>query len=190
MQTKNFPREKMPIIDTLKTAGVIGLLMQQTVSMPAVDTSILTKTPEQCSVACGYDKKSTAMSVSDALRFIDELTSTVRECYSSLANADIDQAAASIQALKLAGIGLIEDQLRAMDGTGKAVYKNASEERRSELKIILITVARARSAVSDLNHLIAQMTLPVAIFNSGIDRNALGELAEHGTEMLYSSRFH
>lgn len=181
---------KMPIIDTFKTAGVIGLLMQQTVAVCDVDTMKPSQAEERCSFICGSEKKPAIKTIDGALAYIRELTSQLRDTYRSLASASREDAVAMVQALRMAGVELVEQQLKAMDGTGKAVYKDASDDRKAEIKPIVLTVALARSAASDLNHLIKQMTVPVTVFKSDIDRNALLELAEHGTSVIYSSRFH
>lgn len=189
MQNSNLSG-KMPIIDTFKTAGVIGLLMQQTVAVYNVDIPKPTQAEERCAFTCGVENRSSIKTIDGALTYIRDLTSQLRDTYRSLANASHEEASAIIQALKLAGIELIEQQLTAMDGTGKAAYKDASDDRKTKIKPIVLTVALARSAASDLNHLIRQMTVPVTVFKSDIDRGALLELAEHGTSVFNSSLFH
>lgn len=181
---------KMPTIDTLKTAGVIGLLMQQTVAVCDVDATKLPKAVEGCTVYCGYEKRAAIDTIDDALGYIKELTAVLRDTYRSLAKSSHREAVVLIQSIKKSGIDLLEQQLIAMDGTGKNVYKNASESRKAFLKPVILTVARARSAASDLNHLIQQMTVPVNVYKSDIDKEALKALAEHGTSVLYSSHFH
>ncbi|MBU9818138.1 hypothetical protein J1781_25255 [Rahnella sp. C60] len=182
---------KMPIIDTFTTAGVIGLLMQQVVAIPAVDASKLPCAPEYCSVAGGYTKKLTIETIEDALGFLTELTSAFRTSYRSLATAERKEALVIIHSLKEEGhIDLIEQQLKAIDGTVKSVYQRVSDARKVEVKPIMFTVAKAKSAIYDLNHLISQMTVPVDIFVSDINREALRELAEHGTKAFYSGDIH
>lgn len=181
---------KMPTIDTLKTAGVIGLLMQQTVAVCDVDANKLPKVAEGCMVYCGYETRASIHTVEGALGYIKELTGVLRDTYRSLARSSHHEAAALIQTLKASGVELLEQQLIAMDGTGKTVYKNASASRKDVLKPVILTVSRARSAASDLLHLIQQMTLPVNVFKSNIDKEALKALAEHGTTVLHSPRFH
>ncbi|MCK0552587.1 hypothetical protein KFO32_05790 [Pantoea ananatis] len=182
--------EKMPTIDTLKTAGVIGLLMQQTVAVYDVDAVKPASAAASCEVYCGYDKKQMISTIDEALAYLAELTEHLNQTYSSLAEASNDEAETLLKMLRSSRIELIEQQLRAMDGTGKAVYKDASEERKANIKPIVMTVAMARSAASDLNHLIRQMTVPVDVFNSDIDKDALSALAKHGTNVFNSGNFH
>lgn len=181
---------KMPTIDTLKTAGVIGLLMQQTVAVCDVDANKLPKAADGCSAYCGYETKASINTIDGALEYLKELTSALRDTYRTLAKSPDHEASALIRTIKISGIDLLEQQLLALDGTGKIVYKNASERRKSVIKPVILTVARARSAASDLNHLIQQMTVPVNVFKSNIDKEALKALAEHGTSVLHSPHFH
>jgi hypothetical protein len=181
---------KMLTIDTLKTAGVVGLLMQQTVAVCYVDAAKPIDVASSCEVYCGYDKKQKISTIDDALGYLTELTGHLHHTYRSLAKASNDEAESLLAKLKSSRVELIEQQLRAMDGTGKAVYKDASEESKSKIKPIVMTVAMARSAAADLNHLIRQMTAPVEVFNSEIDKDALSMLAKHGTDAFNSGRFH
>lgn len=181
---------KMPTIDTLKTAGAIGLLMQQTVAVCDVDANKLPKAADDCSVHRGYETRASINTIDDALGYLTELTNVLRDTYRSLAKSSHHEAVALIHTIKKSGINLIEQQLIAMDGTGKTVYKNASESRKVALKHVILTVSRARSAATDLNHLIQQMTVPVSVYKSNIDKEALKALAEHGTSVLHSPHFH
>jgi hypothetical protein len=181
---------KMPIIDTLKTAGVIGLLMQQTAAIPTNRDGASAFADEVVVVGCCESDMQPVESVEDALQYIKVLTGRLRESYRIIAQADHEKALEMIASLGAIKPEVLEHQLKGVEGLAKIAFQSADIDRKPEIKNIVLIVAKARSAVSDLNHLVTQMTAPVSVYESSIDRDGLGALARHGTTVFYSDKFH
>lgn len=176
----------MAFLDSMKVAAAVGLLMQQTTAfccpnqMPADSgasggryVSILrnsTLQPEQ--------------KVSDAIQTIDGLRETLEKAYLMLSKAGYDHIHKVISELQPETVSLCELQLRGLEGLVKNVYREVSAEQREAMRPTLLTVAKARSAASNLNHLIHQMTKEPESYVSNISMDGLRQLADHGTSVM------
>lgn len=190
MHNRRIVRDNMRVVDALKTAGVVGLLMQEAAAAPVLKGCHAAGVHPSHSSNSDKSATKSADNVEEALEYIKEVTVLFKRSYSSLSQASRDMALEIIESLKTIEPTLIEQQLRGLEGAARMAYDKASDQRKKALKPTLITVAKARSAICDLNHLVSQMTMPVDIYKSNIDREALLELANHGTKVFLSGRFH
>lgn len=183
-------RRDMPFFDALKTTAVIGLLMQQTAALhcqkgPQPHPSFYTY-----SLFAESDYRANTEVVADSLESIRELTAVLDNGYSLLSASVESDRSLLIRTLDPEQVGLIELQLRGLEGAIKHAYRDSEEEKKHLLKLPLFVIAQARSAASKLNHLINQMTKPVTTFKSHVDMEGLQALANHGTDVFVSGRFH
>lgn len=168
---------KMRIIDTVKVTAAVGLLMQQTSAfcLPIkADTQVST-----------VFRQTTVNSVDEAMNTINGLRDLLEKAYWNLHDSDEHAAYVVIGLLNPQKVDLCELQLRTLEATLKDSYHEANKQQQSELKSVLIAVAKARSAAANLNGLIAQMINIPKLYESSINMEALAALADHGTTAMY-----
>lgn len=169
----------MNIIDSVKIAAAIGLLMQQTsaISCPNSLSSNMT--------APANFVKPQDSDVDEAISIIDGLRKLLEEAYWNLSSSDEHAMYAVIGLLNPAKVDLCEIQLRSLEATLKDALQEVARVQRDDFKPLLIIVAKARSAASNLGHLIQQMTKPTEQFKSKTDLTGLAKLADHGTSIIF-----
>lgn len=190
MHTENLLRKKMPFFDTFKTAAAVGLLMQQASAMYCHEESKFNANPDRFQQTIEANSHVSKLMMNEALIVIKDLTGALNNAYSMLLESNDSNRSALIEKLDPEKTDLIELHLRGLEGAIKNVYKECAEDKRHLVKAPLFITAQARASAAKLNHLISQMTKPVATFRSNINRDALRELAKHGTEVFVSGRFH
>ncbi|MCS0734460.1 hypothetical protein NXZ34_22345 [Escherichia coli] len=166
----------MKLIDTVKIATAVGLLMQQTSVFSCPTVPHITSTVSQ------HD---TAVHVNEAMETIDGLRTVLEEAYWKLLNADEQEMYAMIGILNPEKVDLCELQLRVLEATFKNAYSEIDEYGKSRIKPTLLLIAKARSAASNLNKLISQMVKTPVEFRSDTNLAALSALADHGTTAMY-----
>lgn len=190
MQKENSLRKKMPFFDTFKTAAAVGLLMQQASAMYCPENSQFTVAPDQIHLSAEANRRAKVLMMDEATSVIKELTITLNGAYTMLLESTESNRNALINRLDPEKADLIELQLRGLEGAIKNVYRECTAEQRHLIKAPLLVTAQARASAAKLNNLIAQMTKPVETFVSEINRDALRELARHGTDVFVSGRVH
>jgi len=201
MNNQNILREKMSFIDTFKTASAVGLLMQQSSALHSNEDRKIDEAPIRFKLkaqpsrhkvpAIGFKTPSKILKMNESLKVIHQLDASMREAYNLLLNAEEEVLYTVIERIDPSKANLVEIQLRGLEGAVRNVFIECPDNKKSILKPVLITIARARSSATNLNHLLQQMAKStVETFSSNIDRGALLALAKHGTEVFVSGRFH
>lgn len=190
MHKKQVDKRIMPFFDAFRTTAAIGLLMQQTAALYCPAGSQLNPSAYTYQTRFEAGVRVISPEMKDSIDFIDELKVLLEQGYSLLAASASDERHDVIRKLDPALSDLIELQLRGLEGGLKNIFKNCIDSDKELLLPYLVTIAQARSASAKLNHLIHQMTKPVAEFRSEIDIKGLRALAKHGTETFFSGRFH
>ncbi|WP_227722592.1 hypothetical protein [Yersinia proxima] len=190
MHNENALRRKMPFFDTFKTTAAVGLLMHQASAMYCPEVGRLYDVPYGHNLSAEDNRQARDLMMNEALCFIKGLTKTLNKAYALLLNSAESERDFCIKQLDPVQTDLIELQLRGLEGAIKNVYNGCAEDKRQFVKAPLLVIAQARASAAKLNHLINQMTKPVEVFVSSIDKDALRALAKHGTEVFVSGRFH
>ena len=189
MQNNNL-NLKMPILNTFKTTAAVGLLMQQVVSMHCIATPVVYRASTPYRVTVGESVRSTKERGQEAINFLKDLTKTLENGYSVLSAASYEQLDGLLSGLEASKLSLVETQLKGLDGAVREIYVSCAEDKKQKLLPILLVVARARMAATQLSGLVSQMTKTVTEFQSSINMEALSALAIHGARALNSDSFH
>ncbi|HGL3854428.1 TPA: hypothetical protein ACKE04_003690 [Klebsiella aerogenes] len=170
-------KNKMKLIDSVKVAAAVGLLMQQTSAFcyPVKADAPAPIVRHQASVN----------TVDEAMDTINGLREELEKAYWELQRTEEHAAYAVIGLLNPEKVDLCELQLRSLEATIKASYLEADKDQQAEIRPTLIAIAKARAAAANLNGLIAQMIHVPEAYKSDINMEALAALADHGTTAMY-----